>query len=113
MRRLRYADFAAWLARQPPEAVVGERVNRCRCPLANWLIDRGHEVVGVGWGSYSVDGKLGELPAWAEVFVRLIDLPVEMGVRETPVTRREAEIVLRAARALAMGAGEIERGRMV
>jgi hypothetical protein len=72
-------QFAEWLRGLPPHAMVGERRNCCRCPLAKFLTASGAASPRVEAPAYTDDDGGHEtwldLPEWAEAFVDAIDDP--------------------------------------
>lgn len=84
MSRLTRKGFEEWLRAKPGNEEVGLTQNPCRCPIASYLGRNGHWA-SVGLESYEVrESKVpngrnhgkdfeGDLPKWAQTFIRLID----------------------------------------
>jgi hypothetical protein len=66
--------FKAWLMSQAPTAEVGYSESIYSCPLARYLQSEGVQAWVGHDKSGSDEGAAAELPAWAQRFVRLVDM---------------------------------------
>lgn len=89
-RQIQHAPFRQWLLADPTR-IVGQRGNKCRCPIATWL----NETRGVPAGQdyfmvdtdtiYAYTGKetrFLKTPPWAGTFINHTDQEPEDGAIE-------------------------------
>lgn len=70
-------QFVEWLRGLEPHAIVGERLNSCCCPLAQYLAWLGAPRPSVGGAVYKTDWNDRDtaqvMPEWAKAFIKAID----------------------------------------
>lgn len=86
--------FKAWLERMKPEAVAGECLDECGCPIARFLASLGHDCVVGGETITSITtSEMIDTPKWASEMLLGIDTDGSC-LRDGPITARECLEIL-------------------
>ena len=81
--------FRSWLAKHRKGARVGRRAEPCQCPIAEYLMRSGIEDACVYPDQIEIGRESLETPAWARMFIHLIDMDSD-AEDQRPITRDEA-----------------------